>query len=221
MSATGSGGLMATQPVKMHRIQRRHVIGRSPCEAEHMVTDRWSASFGGFGGLGGLGGSVTPFTVPLAHVWSLRVAGSEQPHIVLFHSKSDATVVTRAMATFKRENKRLPDHYNDMHALFTEHYCEAEKAVKSNKPLRGRRPNAQNAMSVEEVLFEDVVRWVAARRMGLLVISKIVRSDEGRKALEVPTSLFTPDYELSAVESEYAFREDFGWQLQTMFDELW
>lgn len=186
-----------SHPDKVHRIKRQQVVRRSPCNGEHRLD-----------GVDGLW--PTSFTVPTTHVWSLRVADADQPHMVLFHDARDAAAVMRALASFNRIERRLPDHYNDLRALFTEHFLEA-------KPVAPRGRPAKTALSTEEVDFEAVVRWTAARRIGLVIISKIAREN---REMTVPTTTFTPILDMSddeAAEAAFAaVREDFGWQMASL-----
>lgn len=188
-------------PPPVYRIQRRCVVKRSPSAAEHAAVDRAGANL--------FGHAPTPFTLPTTHVWSLRVAEHGSPHVVLFHDADNARCMVRALGSFAKREKRLPDHYNDLRDVFKSHYRPLEVATR-----KAGGGGGDEELHVEACDLDEVAAWAAHRRIGVIAVAKITRAEtaDGPRAFQVPCTIVSPDPH-AEVDQKGAFAEDFGWQM--------
>ena len=184
-------------PAIVHRIQRRQVVIRSPCASEH--TGRASVSTL----------DPTPFTIPTVHMWSVRLSVSDKPHVVIFADVNDAQNTARAIASFSRSTKRVPQTESDLRSLFCYHF-------KPDTPRPRSRPQTRS-LHAESCDLTDVVKWTASRRIGILAITKIKRDASGGAVVEYAFETNDND-DMDADILANAVRQDFAWQLPTTRD---
>ena len=205
----GIPGIPVSSPV--FRIQRRHVIERSPRAEEHAVFDRSAVRLHGQ--------ALTPFTIPTAHMWCLRMEKRDDtPHVVLFHDADNARCMVRAIASFEKREKRLPRRYDDMRALFRAHYRgEGASWGKGKGPVDGGR------LHVQVCEMGRMFEWAMVRRIGILAIGRVYQ-EEGDAAsvpFQVPVTVYSPDPASDfSVGLTDAFLEDFGWQMLSEADDV-
>lgn len=199
----------------VYRIQQRHVVDRSPSAAEHAAAHRSAANL--------FGHAPTPFTLPTTHVWSLQKCDpadeGSTPHVVLFHDADNARCMVRALTSYSRREKRLPRVYEDLKDVFRSHFRDLEVPVRGGGSRGfGGKASSEDDLHVDACDYDAVSGWAAARRIGLLVFSKIKREEGGRGVrFIVPATFLSPADTDSAVEDgevqREAFVQDFGWQL--------
>lgn len=191
-----------TPPSTVYRIQRRHAVDRSPANIEHCASDRFAANV--------MGHSLTPFTLPTTHIWSLTLADCDFPHIVLFHDAKNAHAMVRALRSFARKEMCMPQHYNDMRRVFQSHYMPSFWASDDGD---------MEDLHVAECDFKEISDWASMRRIGVLAIATIGTSNnEPEGSFQVPITTITPNEDQQDVDAEIAFNEDFEWQMRDLFD---
>ena len=94
-------------PTVVHRLQRRHAIQRSPAATEHACSNAAQNA---------------TFSLPTVHVWCVRVAHSDRPHVVVFADEKDALATARAISSFTRSTRRVPQSEGDLRSLFGYHF---------------------------------------------------------------------------------------------------